>query len=118
MLVKNKFGIIQINNNTNNTFISISTIEKKLLFSAGTGILGLKKAKRSTSFAAQNLAFYLGIKTYKLGIRFVQVYFKGFGKNRDSALKGILLANLKIILIKDFTRTSFNGCKQRKKRRI
>lgn len=118
MLAKNKFGIIRINNDTNNTFISILNSEKKVLFSAGTGILNLKKAKRSTSFAAQNLAFFLGIKVYKLGIRFIQVYFKGFGKNRDSALKGILLANLKIILIKDFTRIPFNGCKQRKKRRI
>lgn len=118
MLAKNKFGIIRINNSTNNTFISISTIEKKILFSAGTGILGLKKAKRSTNFASQNLAFFLGAKTYKLGLRYVQIFFKGFGKNRNSSLKGILLANLKIILIKDFTRTPFNGCKSKKKRRI
>jgi small subunit ribosomal protein S11 len=118
MLVKNKFGIIRINNNTNNTFISILTFEKKVLFSAGTGILNLKKAKRSTTFAAQTLAFFLGVKSYKLGIRFVQVFCKGFGKNRDSALKGVLLANLKIILIKDFTKIPFNGCKQKKKRRI
>nr|NP_066481.1 ribosomal protein S11 [Rhodomonas salina]AAG17752.1 ribosomal protein S11 [Rhodomonas salina] len=118
MLIKNKFGIVHINNNTNNTLISFLTIEKKVLFTSGTGVLGLKKAKRSTSFASQNLAFSLGVKAYKLGIRFVQVYFKGFSKNRKSSLKGILLANLKVILIKDFTRIPFNGCKQRKKRRI
>ena len=118
MLAKNKFAVIHINNNTNNTFISVLTTDKKVLFSSGTGILNFKKAKRATSFAAQNLAFFIGVKTYKFGVRFVQIYFKGFGKNRDSSLKGILLANLRVVLIKDFTRTPFNGCKQRKKRRI
>ncbi len=118
MLVKNKFGIIQVNNNTNNTFICVLTIDKQVLFSSGTGMLNFKKAKRSTNFAAQNLAYYFALKAYKLGLRFMQVFFKGFSKNREPILKSILLAKMKIIFVKDFTNIPFNGCRQKKKRRI
>jgi small subunit ribosomal protein S11 len=118
MLVKNKFAMIKINNNTNNSFITICDSYNKVLFSCGAGSLKLKGSKRSTSFAAQNLAFFLSLKAFKTGFRFVQVFFTGFSKNREAVLKGIMLANLKVILIKDFTRIPFNGCKKKKIRRI
>lgn len=117
MLVKSKFGIIHVNNNTNNALITVSTIDKQTLFNGGAGLLNFKKSKRATGFAAQSLARYLSLKAFRIGIRFMYVYFKGFSKNRKAILKGILLGNLKILLIKDFTKISFNGCKQKKKRR-
>mgnify|MGYP001038926795 CR=1 FL=1 len=118
MLIKEKFAILKINNNTNNVLLTVLKLNKKVLFSFGAGVLGLKKSKRGTSFASQNLAFFLALKMYKIGIRFLQIFFKGFGKHRESLLKGIILSNIKVILIKDFTRTPFNGCKSKKKRRF
>ena len=118
MLSKNKFGVIKINNNTNNSFITVCNNFDNVLFSFGAGILKLKGSKRCTSFASQNLAFFLSLKAFKVGLRFVQVFFTGFSKNREAILKGILLANLKIVSIKDFTKNPFNGCKKKKKRRI
>nr|YP_009476659.1 ribosomal protein S11 [Storeatula sp. CCMP1868]AVM81152.1 ribosomal protein S11 [Storeatula sp. CCMP1868] len=118
MVTKNKFGIVYVNNNTNNTIVTISTLDKKVICNGGTGKLGLKKSKRSNSFAAQNLTLFLCLKAYKKEIKFVQVIFKGFVKYRDMILKGVLFSRLKIVSIKDFTRISFNGCKMKKKRRF
>jgi small subunit ribosomal protein S11 len=118
MLSEEKFAIITSNNNTNNVLLTVSKINKKVLFSSGAGILGLKKSKRCTIFSTQNLSFFISLKMYKIGIKFVQIYFKGYGKNRESILKGVFLSNIKIILIKDFTKIPFNGCKKKKKRRF
>lgn len=111
-------GIVYIYLTFNNTLISVTDINGKTILFASSGLLGLKGAKRGTSYAGQSIAMMLSKKLYLLGFRFLYIQLKGFGGARRSVLKGFTFSNFKVISIKDRTAIAHNGCKQRKKRRI
>nr|YP_009476722.1 ribosomal protein S11 [Proteomonas sulcata]AVM81215.1 ribosomal protein S11 [Proteomonas sulcata] len=113
-----KPAIFHVNSTFNNTLIVISDLKGNILFSGSGGTIGLKGSKRSTGFASQNTANLLSKKAYKAGIRSVYVLVKGFGNGRELCLRGITMAKLKIINIKDITPIPHNGCRVRKKRRV
>lgn len=110
--------IANISSSSNNTIINLSTSDNKVFFCGSTGLLSIKGAKRSTSYASQRIANVLGRKLYSIGFRFVYIIVKGFGNGRYSSLKGFNSAGIKILTIVDKTSIPFNGCKSRKKRRI
>lgn len=111
-------GIIYILCTSNNTLITVSDLKGRVLFSCSNGWLGMKGAKRSTSYASQNLGYFVGKKLNVLGYKYVYVKVKGLGFSRFSCLKGIHYSGLKILCVLDITTFSFNGCKRPKKRRL
>jgi small subunit ribosomal protein S11 len=102
----------------NNTLITITSIAGKTILFGSSGLLGLKGAKRSTTYAGLSIANTLGRKICESGVYFLQVRLKGFGNSRKFVLKGFIKANLKIISIKDYNSISHNGCRKKKQRRI
>ena len=96
---------------SNNTFISSKG------FSVSAGELGFKGAKRSTLYAAQQTAQFIGGKLSEHSVTFNLIVFKGFGKCRKSILKGLIKKNIKILKIIDKTANPHNGCRSPKKRR-
>ena len=78
----------------------------------------IKGSRRSTSYAGQTIAIVLGKKLLTLGVKFIYVKLKGFGKGRYNSLKSFYILGFSIINISDVTSLPFNGCKPSKKRRI
>lgn len=111
-------AIVYIYTTFNNTLITITNIQGKTIIFCSSGFLNLKGAKRSTPYAGQSLTEFLGKKLFSRGIRLLYVQLKGFGGARKAVIKGFTTSNLKIIIIKDYTSISHNGCKLKKKRRI
>ena len=111
-------AIVHVYTTFNNTLITITNISGHTILFAAAGFLGIKGARRGSSFAGQAIANILAKKLLVFGIRFLQIYLKGFGNSRKSVLKGLTTTNLKILSIKNLTLASHNGCRMKKKRRI
>lgn len=125
MLIKSKtyrkkslIAIVNIFSTSNNTIINISDTCGKTLFFGSGGLLGIKGSRRSTSYAGQAIASVVGKKLLGLGVRYIYIKLKGFGKGRYSSLKSFFVLGFNIINISDVTSLPFNGCKPSKKRRI
>jgi small subunit ribosomal protein S11 len=125
MLIKSKtyknkslIAIVNIFSSSNNTLINISDTFGKTLFFGSGGLLGIKGSRRSTSYAGQAIASAIGKKLLSLGVKYIYIKLKGFGKGRYSSLKSFFVLGFNIINISDVTSLPFNGCKPSKKRRI
>jgi small subunit ribosomal protein S11 len=125
MLIKSKtykkkslIAIVNILSTSNNTIINISDVYSKTLFFGSGGLLGIKGSRRSTSYAGQAIASVIGKKLLSLGVKYIYIKLKGFGKGRYSSLKSFFILGFNIINISDVTSLPFNGCKPSKKRRI
>jgi small subunit ribosomal protein S11 len=125
MLIKSKtykkkslIAIVNIFSTSNNTIINISDTYSKTLFFGSGGLLGIKGSRRSTSYAGQAIASVVGKKLLSLGVKYIYIKLKGFGKGRYSSLKSFFILGFNIINISDVTSLPFNGCKPSKKRRI
>nr|YP_009476749.1 ribosomal protein S11 [Cryptomonas curvata]AVM81242.1 ribosomal protein S11 [Cryptomonas curvata] len=114
----NPIAIVSIFSSSNNIIINVSDISNKTICVGSGGLLGIKGAKRSTSYAGQAISALVGKKLLTLGIQYVYVKIKGFGHGRYSSLKGLSHTGIKILSILDSTPTPFNGCKAPKKRRM
>lgn len=112
------FGVILVSSTSHNTIITVTNLKGIVLFSYSTGFLGVKGSKRSTSYANQNIGYFIGEKLFFLGYKYVYLKINGFGPGRFSFLKGLYFSRLKILYIFDTTKFSFNGCKKSKKRRL
>ena len=111
-------GIAHIRSTFNNTAITI-TDRKGDVITAGTGgMAGYKGSRKSTPFAAQQAAIKAGEVAYKAGVRDVAVKVKGPGAGRESAIRGLSQAGLRVSLIEDVTPLPHNGCRPPKKRRV
>ena len=115
---RNLIAIVNIFSTSNNIIINISDIYSKTLFFGSGGLLGIKGSRRSTSYAGQAIASVLGKKLLNLGVKYIYIKLKGFGKGRYSAIKGFSILGFNILNISDITSLSFIGCKPSKKRRI
>jgi small subunit ribosomal protein S11 len=111
-------GIAHIRSTFNNTTITI-TDRKGDVISAGTpGMAGYKGSRKSTPFAAQQASIKAGEAAYKAGMREVSIQVKGPGAGRESAIRGLNQAGLRVSLIEDVTPLPHNGCRPPKKRRV
>lgn len=112
------FGIILVLSTSNNSIITVTNLKGIVLFTYSTGYLGIKGSKRSSSYANQNLGYFIGKKLIFLGLKYAYIKINGCGPGRSSFLKGLYFSRLKILYIFDVTKVSFNGCRQSKKRRL
>jgi small subunit ribosomal protein S11 len=111
-------GVAHIQSTFNNTIITITDLSGNVIAWSSAGMQGFKGSRKSTPFAAQMAAEDAVKKAREHGLRTVQVYVKGPGSGRESALRSLQLAGLKITLIRDVTPIPHNGCRPPKRRRV
>ncbi len=111
-------GIVHIHSTFNNTMITITDVSGNVISWSTAGARGFKGSRKSTPFAAQVAAGDAAAKAMEHGLKNVQVLVKGPGAGRESALRAIASAGLKISLIRDITPIPHNGCRQAKRRRV
>ena len=115
---KVKEGRIYISSSYNNTIITLTDNQGNVLTWASAGSIGFKGTKKATPFAASKVAETLAQSVKKIGIEKVQVFIKGVGSGRESAIRSLAVRGLDIILIKDITPIPHNGCRPPKVRRV
>jgi small subunit ribosomal protein S11 len=111
-------GIAHIQSTFNNTIVTITDLSGNVISWSSSGIQGFKGSRKSTPFAAQMAAEDAVKKAKEHGLRSVQVYVKGPGSGRESALRSLQVAGLNITLIRDVTPIPHNGCRPPKRRRV
>jgi small subunit ribosomal protein S11 len=111
-------GVVNIKATFNNTIISISDMEGNVVTWASGGTSGFKGSRKGTSFAAQVASQSAAKKAVDMGLKEVEVYVKGPGSGRESAVRALQAVGLTIKVIKDTTPIPHNGCRARKKRRV
>ena len=111
-------GIVFIQSTFNNTIITITDVSGNVLSWSSAGARGFKGSRKSTPFAAQVAAGDAAAKAMEHGLKNVSVLVKGPGAGRESALRALAAAGLKVTLIRDITPIPHNGCRPRKRRRV
>ncbi|MGZ3577559.1 MAG: 30S ribosomal protein S11 [Syntrophales bacterium] len=111
-------GVVHIQSTFNNTIITITDLSGNVVAWSSAGTQGFKGSRKSTPFAAQVAAEEAVKKAKEHGMRRVQVYVKGPGSGRESALRSLQVAGLNISLIRDVTPIPHNGCRPPKSRRV
>ena len=111
-------GIAHILATFNNTIVTIADREGNTITWASTGSAGFKGSKKSTPFAAGIAAESAAKKAVERGVKEVEVYVKGPGAGRESAIRSLQAAGLTIRSIRDVTPIPHNGCRPPKRRRV
>jgi small subunit ribosomal protein S11 len=111
-------GVAFITASFNNTIITIADPNGDTLCWDSAGTMGFKGSRKSTPFAAQRAAERCAEKAMKMGMKEVEVRVKGPGSGRESAIRSLQAAGLKIRAIEDVTPLPHNGCRPRKRRRV
>ena len=111
-------GIVFIQSTFNNTIITITDVSGNVLSWSSAGARGFKGSRKSTPFAAQVAAGDAAAKAMEHGLKNVSVLVKGPGAGRESALRALAAAGLKVTLIRDVTPVPHNGCRPPKRRRV
>ena len=111
-------GIAHIHSTFNNTMITITDVSGNALCWATAGAQGFKGSRKSTPFAAQVAAEECAKKAMDNGIRQLGVFVKGPGAGRESAVRALQAAGIKITMIRDVTPIPHNGCRPPKRRRV
>ena len=111
-------GIVYIQSTFNNTIITITDVSGNVLSWSSAGARGFKGSRKSTPFAAQVAAGDAAAKAMEHGLKNVTVLVKGPGAGRESALRALAAAGLKVSLIRDITPIPHNGCRPPKRRRV
>ena len=110
-------GIAHIHATFNNTIVTISDKDGNAIAWASAGALGFKGSKKSTPFAAGLSSEAAGKKAYDLGMRKVEVFVKGLGPGRETAIRSLQTAGLEITAISDVTPIPHNGWRPPKRPR-
>ncbi len=111
-------GIAHIHASFNNTIVTITDTVGNVITWSSAGNKGFKGSRKSTPFASQLAAETAAKKAMEHGMRQVEVYVKGPGTGRESAIRSIQAAGLEIVAIKDVTPIPHNGCRPPKRRRV
>ena len=111
-------GMAHIQATFNNTMITITDTVGNVLAWSSAGCKGFKGSRKSTPFAAQVAAEDCAKKAQEHGLRSIEVYVKGPGSGRESALRALQAAGFNISLIRDVTPIPHNGCRPPKRRRV
>jgi small subunit ribosomal protein S11 len=111
-------GAAHIRSTFNNTIVTISDVNGNVLSWASGGEMGFKGSRKSTPFAAQQAAEAAAKGAMEHGLKTVEVYVKGPGQGRESAIRSLQSAGLEIVMIKDVTPIPHNGCRPPKRRRM
>ncbi|MCF8036371.1 MAG: 30S ribosomal protein S11 [Desulfobacteraceae bacterium] len=111
-------GVVHIQSTFNNTIISISDPGGNVVSWSSAGQNGFKGSRKSTPFAAQQASEDAAKKAMEHGMKSVEVYVKGPGPGRESAIKALQATGLSVSMIRDVTPVPHNGCKPPKRRRV
>ncbi|MEE0969918.1 MAG: 30S ribosomal protein S11 [Clostridia bacterium] len=111
-------GAAHIQSTFNNTIITITDTQGNAVSWASAGELGFKGSRKSTPFAAQSAAETAAKAAMEHGMKTVEVYVKGPGAGRESAIRALEAVGLSITMIKDVTPIPHNGCRPPKRRRV
>ena len=111
-------GQAHINSTFNNTMVTLTDAQGNALSWASAGQLGFRGSRKSTPFAAQEAALEAAKKAIEYGLKSVEVFVKGPGSGRESAIRSLQAAGLEVTMIKDVTPIPHNGCRPPKRRRV
>ena len=111
-------GIVHIAASFNNTLISITDTEGNLVAQSSSGARGFRGSRKGTPFAAQQAASEAARRAVEVGMREVEVRVKGPGGGRESAIRAINQAGIRVTAIRDTTPIPHNGCRPPKRRRV
>ena len=118
VVVVNKNGQAHIKCSFNNINISLTNESGQVISWSSAGKMGFRGSKKNTPFAAQIATEDAVKKAYELGLRTVDIFIKGPGAGRDSAIRAIQNAGLDVVSINDVTPLPHNGCRPPKRRRV
>lgn len=111
-------GIAHVQASFNNTIITITDVQGNTICWSSSGAAGFKGSKKSTPFAAQRASEQAAKKAIENGLKEVEVFISGPGSGRESAIRALQAAGLRVTAIKDVTPLPHNGCRAPKRRRI
>ncbi len=111
-------GNVYIQATFNNTIVTVTDLKGNTISWSSAGSLGFKGAKKSTPFAAQTTAETATSRAVDFGLKEVNVFVKGPGMGRESAIRSLGAMGLRVKTIKDITPIPHNGCRPRKSRRV
>ncbi|MDP8258860.1 MAG: 30S ribosomal protein S11 [Candidatus Aadella gelida] len=118
ILVKVSSGKIFVHATFNNTIVTVTDKEGKVLCWSSPGMCGFKGSRKSTPFAASKTAKDAVLKSKAHGIREVEIILRGPGPGKESAVRSVRAEGLNIKGILDLTPTPHNGCRPKKRRRV
>ena len=110
-------GTVHIQSTFNNTIVTIADMQGNAVSWASAGEMGFRGSRKSTPFAAQTAAETAAKAAMEHGMKTVEVYVKGPGAGRESAIRALETVGLQVTLIKDVTPIPHNGCRPPKRRR-
>ena len=117
-VIVDSFGEAHVTASFNNIIISLTNTKGEVISWSSAGKMGFRGSKKNTPFAAQ-IATEDAVKSaYELGLRKVDIFIKGPGAGRDSAIRAIQNAGLDVMSINDVTPLPHNGCRPPKRRRV
>lgn len=111
-------GSAHIRSSFNNTIVTITDTHGNALSWASAGEMGFRGSRKSTPYAAQTAAETAAKAAMEHGLKTVEVFVKGPGQGRESAIRALQTAGLEIVSIKDVTPIPHNGCRPPKRRRV
>lgn len=118
VVVVEAVGEAHIKATFNNIIVSMTNSTGQVVSWASAGKMGFKGSKKNTPYAAQMAAQDCATKAFELGMRKVEVFVKGPGAGRESAIRTIQSTGIEVTSIKDMTPLPHNGCRPPKKRRV
>ncbi len=111
-------GVAHIKSTFNNTIITITDLEGNLVAQSSAGARGFRGSRKGTPFAAQQAAYEAANKAKDAGMQQCEVRVKGPGGGRESAIRAINNAGIRVTTIRDTTPIPHNGCRPPKRRRV
>jgi small subunit ribosomal protein S11 len=118
VVVVESIGQAHIKASFNNIIISLTNNAGQVISWASAGKMGFRGSKKNTPYAAQVAAQNCAQSAYDLGLRKIEVFVKGPGAGRESAIRTLQNAGLEVSIIKDVTPLPHNGCRPPKRRRV
>jgi len=111
-------GVAHIQSTFNNTIVTITDVKGDTISWASAGGIGFKGSKKGTPFAAQIAAENAARKAMEHGMRRLEVFVRGPGSGRETAIRSLQAVGLEVSLIRDVTPIPHNGCRAPKRRRV
>jgi small subunit ribosomal protein S11 len=118
VVVVESVGEAHINATFNNIIITLTNKSGQAISWSSAGKMGFKGSKKNTPYAAGQAASDCGKAAYDLGLRKVEVFVKGPGSGRESAIRTLQTSGIEVTTIKDITPLPHNGCRPSKRRRV
>ena len=118
VVIVEPYGEAHINATFNNIILTLTNKSGQAISWSSAGKTGFKGSKKNTPYAAGQAAADCGKVAYDLGLRKVEVFVKGPGAGRESAIRTLQTAGIEVTTIKDITPLPHNGCRPSKRRRV